>query len=423
MIAAVALAAALAAPAQTAGALPGGGTYIVHRDTTARTASIELWFRAPSAGFNYDSPGIARVSLAALAASAPPHGSSLAELVKRDGGALQIAAYTDIEMIGATVPAWQATSIAHAMTATFFAPAVTDSGLRAAVRDSVIVATARQYDAGQVLRDALFARLFSTGPAHYAPVPPPATLAKISAADVRNFAVRAFRQPNAILSIAGNVESGILSSVRTGIAQNTTAEPLVDSTASAGAQATISARVGGLGFAWAGPPISDARAATAMDFIGDYLFDPDAGTLARTMAANSKSTEAPFVDGNYITLHNPGALIVTLEGNVPAGARDQVLQSIAAMKTPLSPAAFTAAKNAFEYHIRQQLETPGGIADNAGWYAAEGNAAYAPGDVSAMYLQALQSLDAGYVASIAAKYLQNPVIVQALTAPQGGTST
>jgi hypothetical protein len=53
----------------------------------------------------------------------------------------------------------------------------------------------------------------------------------------------------------------------------------------------------------------------------------------------------------------------------------------------------------------------------------EGNPSYAPGDGSAEYFKAAQSLDAGYIAEIARKYLQRPAIVQLLTSPRGGTTT
>ena len=401
--------------------LPGGGTVIVHRNPAVRTASIELWFRAPSAGFDEQKPGIARLSLAAVAASAPPHGTTLVELIKRDGGALSIAAYNDMVSIGAEVPAWQAPSVLRAMTAAYFTPSITADGLRAATRDSAIVATAHEYDASAILRDALFARLFADGPGHIAPVPEPVAFTRISSVDAQTFATRAFRQSNAIVTIAGNVDQSIESSVRSTIAATPPApEPQLPWAASAQtADATISAKVGGIGVAWTGPPITDERAATAMDFIGDYLFDPIDGVLARSM---SSGADAPFISGNYITLHDPGVLVVTVEGNVPSDARERVLNAALAMGTPLGRDAFAAAKNAFLFHIRQQLATPSGIADNAGWYASEGNAAYAPGDDSGAYLQAAQSLDAGYVASVAAKYLRHPSIVRALTGPANGQS-
>ena len=62
------IAAALRAPCrsrraaqQQTGALPRGGTYVLDPDPTIGTAAIGLWFRAPGAGYDNASPGIARL--------------------------------------------------------------------------------------------------------------------------------------------------------------------------------------------------------------------------------------------------------------------------------------------------------------------------------------------------------------------------
>ena len=50
-------------------------------------------------------------------------------------------------------------------------------------------------------------------------------------------------------------------------------DPPFDSTLAASpASATASALIGGIGLAWIGPPITDEKASTALDFIADYLF-------------------------------------------------------------------------------------------------------------------------------------------------------
>ncbi|MFN2448870.1 MAG: insulinase family protein [Candidatus Baltobacteraceae bacterium] len=423
MIAAIALAAAVSGATQLTGALPGGSQYIMHRDTAAATAAIELWYRAPSAGYDNASPGIARLTIAALAVSARPHGSSLAEIVKRSGGYLSIDVYSDIAMIGANVPSWQAPAVLKALTSTYFSPAITDAGLKAALRDSTIVAAQQQYDAPQVLQNALFERLFAAGAAHYAPVPSTqAAFSKIAPQDLRAFAARALREQNAVLSIAGNVDAGILANIpRLSAAQAAPADPPFDSTPSGAAvDATVAAPVAGLGIAWLGPPIADAKAATAMDFIADYLFDPSYGALASALQQTNGDL---FISGQFITLHRPGVLIATIGGANANAARAQVLQAAAAMSKPLEGKVFEAARNAFVYRILAESQTPASHADNAGWYAVEGDAGYAPGDESRRYLHIANSLDAAYVASVAAQYLQHAAIVQLLTAAAPGSST
>jgi hypothetical protein len=73
---------------------------------------------------------------------------------------------------------------------------------------------------------------------------------------------------------------------------------------------------------------------------------------------------------------------------------------------------FEAARTGFEYHIFSQIQTPLTRADNFGWYAAEGNLPYAPGNDSGAYLRAARSLDPAFIAETVRKYLQHPSIVE-----------
>jgi predicted Zn-dependent peptidase len=403
-------------PAADSGTLPSGGTYVVRRDLTAPTAAIELWFRAPGAGYDSQYPGISRLALTALAASRPTsHGTSLAELVRGLGGTLTLNVYPDIAMVGVSVPSWEAANVARALTAAYFSPSISDDGLKAALRDCAIAGTEARFDAERLLQDALFAHLFASGPAHYAPTPTTAQdFSKIPATDVRSFAARAFRAQNAFLSIAGGVDDKALPKILAvpALHQARTAasgDAPIDSTLSnRTADVTQDASVSGLGFAWTGPPISDEKAATAMDFIADYLFDPDHGTLANATRKNKNV----LVNGQFITLHNPGVLLLTISGTGASAMRRQVVDAVNAMRRPLDQKTFDAARAAFEYHIFSQIQTPLSRADNFGWYAAEGNLPYAPGNTSGTYLQAARSLDPGFVADTVNKFLQHPSIVE-----------
>jgi predicted Zn-dependent peptidase len=406
---------------QRTGALSGGGTYILRRDASAPTASVELWYRAPGAGYDNATPGVSRLAITALAASAPPHGRSLAELVTRLGGSLSINVYPDIAMVGASVPVAQAPGVLRALTHAYFEPAITTDGLKAALRDCAIGAAEAQFEPEHVLQDALFARIFTAGPAHFPPTPGSARdFTKIPESAVKAFAARAFRRQNAFLTVSGGVDAGILGSLEAAAGAKSAADAPIDSTlTNAPINAVQGAQIAGLGFAWVGPPIADAKAATAMDFIADYLFDADHGTLAQ--AVRTKQADA-FVNGQFITLHKPGVLLVTVAGGDANAARSQILAAAASMTKPLDEKTFAAARNAFEYHIMSQTQTPAARADNFGWYAAEGNPGYAPGDESGEYVKAVESLDPGYVAEVARKYLQNPAIVQ-LLAGEHGTGT
>lgn len=406
---------------ESTGALTGGGTYIMHRDAIARTTAMELWFRAPAAGPDGKYPGISRLAITALAASRPPHGSSLAEQVNRAGGSLTINVYPDIAMIGVSVPSSEASQILRTLTSSYFSPLITSEGLRAALRDCAVAAAESRFDSERVLQDALFAQLFTGGPAHYPPTPSSAAdFANIPDDQVRAYATHAFRQNNAVLSLAGAVDDKVLADVRTGNAGAPPDVPFDSSVTASPAATAKSGPVPALGYAWAGPPISDAKAATALDFIADYLFDSDHGTIAR--AIQSAHTDA-FVNGQFITLHNPGVLLVTISGINTPEVRRQIAGAVSSMQNPMDSAAFDSARKAFEYHIFSQSQTPLSRADNYGWYAAEGNANYAPGAASGDYIKAVDSLDPASVAQAARTYLQHPAVVQIISSEQKGATT
>ncbi len=389
-----------------------------HDDPSAATTAVELWYRAPSAGYDFKSPGIARMALAAAVASKTAGGSSLSEIVNRLGGSLSIQVFPDISMVGASVPAASAPAVLRAMSGAFFNPVITAAGLKIAAQDSAVAAASQRYDSALTLQDALFAQIFSQGPAHYAPVPAAAEFAKISPADVQAFASRAFRKSNAIFSLAGNVSDALKAAVPPPVAALDSA-PLDSTPAGVPGEANAAAPVPGMGFAWTGPRISDARAATAMDFIADYLFDPDRGTVTR--ATRSRNV---FAGGQFVTLHDPGVLLVTLSGETAAALQQPVLDAVSAMAQPLDAATFSKAREAFLYHIMSQIQTPMQRADDAGWYAAEGNAQYAPGDPSDTYVNAVNSLDPQFVAQVARMYLQRPAIVRLIqSSPGGATAT
>ncbi|HEX5274248.1 MAG TPA: hypothetical protein VFW34_03155 [Candidatus Rubrimentiphilum sp.] len=388
-----------------------------HEDPAAATTAVELWYRAPSAGYDLKSPGIARVALAATVASKIAGGSSLSEMVNRLGGSLSIQVFPDISMVGANVPAGSAPAVLRAMTAAFFNPVITDAGMKIAVQDSGVAAASQLYDSAQTLQDALFAELFSEGPAHYAPVPATAQFAKIAPADVQAFASRAFRRSNAILSIAGNV-SDALKAAEPQPAGALDAPPFDSTPVVTPGETSASAPVPGMGFAWTGPRIADTRAATAMDFIADYLFDPDSGTVIRA----ARSQRDAFAGGQFVTLHDPGVLLVTLSGGSAAALQQPVLDAVSAMAQPLDAATFAKARKVFLYHILSQIQTPMQRADDAGWYAAEGNAQYAPGDPSDTYVNAINSLDPQFVAQVARTYLQRPAVVRLIQSSPGGST-
>lgn len=402
----------LAADEPTNGSLPHGGNYVLYRDQTIPSAAIDVWFRAPGAGYDNAAPGIARIAATAAATSTLESGKSLFALIRSVGGRLTINVYPDIIGISAVVPSSAGRRVIAAMSAAYFAPSITDSALETAKKDAAVLSVARKYSSDDLLHDALFAQLFASGPNHYPPLPDSLSdIKKISVSDVKSFAKRAFRSANATMSLAGNVDPTWLDAVTSG-APGSADAPVQSTVSNAPENANITGNVAGVGIAWKGPAISDERAATAMDFIADYLFRDQTGTVSKAISLASGN----YVSGQFITLHDPGVMLVTIGGDKPADLKQTVLDAVSKLSTPLDTKTFEAARAAFIYHLAVDTQLPIEQADNLGWYAAEGNPSYAPSDPASSYWQHAKDLDPAYVASVVKQYLAHPVVIQ-LTAP------
>jgi predicted Zn-dependent peptidase len=405
---------AAVASTQVQGALPRGGSYVLDSDPTIAAAAVGLWFRAPGAGYDNGTPGISRIAATAAAAAPLASGKSLVELVHSVGGELSISVYPDIVGIGAVVPSEAAKRVVAAMTAAYFAPTIDDAAVNKAQRDAAVHAVEERYSSDLTLHDLLFAQIFADGPAHYPPLPDSvAALAHIQLASVSAFAKRAFRSSNAVLTLSGNVDSSSIQDVTDGDGKTATDAPF-DSTLdrSPAPSTTAQGKVSGLGIAWVGPPIADERAATALDLVADYLFCDETGVVSKALEKS-----ASYADGQFITLHDPGIMLVTIGGDDAKAAKDRVLAEIAKLEVPLDPQTFAAAREAFLYHIASDTQTPPQQADNLGWYAVEGGASYAPGASDGAYERAARDLDPQYVAGIVRRYLRSPVTVNLITAP------
>ena len=130
---------------QQHGALPHGGSYVLDPDPTIAAAAVDLWFRAPGAGYDDASPGISRLAATAAAAVPLASGKSLVELVHSVGGVLTIDVYPDIVGIGAVVPSSSARRVIAAMTAAYFSPAIDDASVKTAQRDAAVLAVQQRY--------------------------------------------------------------------------------------------------------------------------------------------------------------------------------------------------------------------------------------------------------------------------------------
>ena len=400
------------------GSLPHGGTYTIYADPTIGTTAVDLWFRAPSDGYAHDAPGVARLAATAVAASKLESGKSLVELVHSVGGRFAISVYPDLVSVSAVVPANAARRAIAALTSAYFAPTVDEASLKTAQRDAAVLAVQQRYSSDAVLHNAIFAQLFAGSPNHVTPLPDTvAELTRLSVAQVASFAKRAFRSANGMLSVAGNADAANVDAVTAGAAGSADA-PIDSRRDTAPQSATISANVSGVGLGWIGPAIADERAATALDFVADYLFRDETGLVSKALATGNDT----YAQGQFITLHDPGVMLVTIGGTKTDAAQKQVLDAIAKLEAPLDPATFAAAREAFLYHLAADTIHPGEIADTFGWYAMEGNAAYAPGAPNGAYWQNARALDPAYVAKIVKQYLGQPVVVKLLATSKESSS-
>jgi predicted Zn-dependent peptidase len=258
-----------------------------------------------------------------------------------------------------------------------------------------------------VIENALGAALFASGPFHDGTLPT-AGIADVTVERVRGYAERAFRPANAILILAGNVDAAALRSVAARSGDTSAAKP-EPAAAAAPAPRTAETQpltrtgiISGTGLGWLGPPIADERTATALDFLADALFAPKTGTVAKALGTRKAS-----VTGKFVTYHDPGVFLVTITGDDAAAARPIVEQAVAAAATPMGATAFEAARAAFVYRLLAAMDTPAEVADTFGWYAVEGDAAYAPaeGGLQGRYFSLAAALTPASVAQAAARYL------------------
>ncbi len=177
------------------------------------------------------------------------------------------------------------------------------------------------------------------------------------------------------------------------------------------------ANVSGIGLGWAGPPIADESAATAMDFLADALFAPRVGIVAKALAGRRASAT-----GRFVTFHDPGVFLVTVTGPDAAAARPVVERAVAATLEPMSEGSFATARAGYVYRLLGAMETPADLSSVFGWYAVEGDAPYAPSEAAGdgRYFRLAAALTPQSVARVAARYLGPPPAVVVLSPPLAG---
>lgn len=448
VLAALSLAVAIAVPAvasasasQLSGALDSSGrradglTYRVIGGGASPTEAIEVWLRCPADGYDGKRPGIARLAALSIVES-KAHGFSLRDIARDNGGLVTVQVFPAATEIGIVVPAYLAGPAQAALLADVFQPALEDAAFKngkVRLAEELALATAEPDNA---LRERLFNVMFSDGPYADSTYGTAAQIASATLADAQTFIGQAYRPERAIAASAGLDASDALGEIATSGTMINRSVPAL-TLAGAGdvpsstlraayAPATLPAGVthgvSAVALGWPGPPITDQRAATAMDFLSDYLMGDPMGTV--TQALKSAQPDAQF-DGQFITLENPGIMFAGVWGS-DIDRQAAVTAIRAAVKrvvdAPLSDAEFAQAALAYRTRLLHDMSSPQSLADNLGWYFAQGAPAYTPVALtvgSGDYVTSADSLTAGYVHDIARRYLSAEPAVVALPESSG----
>lgn len=403
---------------------PNGLTTLVRRSPGSGAVAIELWVRCPSDGWTSTEPGIAR--LAAFSVSeAGSAGKSLRDRVRAAGGDLSVSVFQTATEFAILAPPFAATELQDALLQSVFAHPIDDGALSAAKTRLAEQQAAASSTTVEVLREAAFGALYAAGPMHASTFGDADSVKSASLDSVRQFAADSYVPANVIAVDVGNADTDALdarlgsATIAGGVAKtippSTPAAPPATPLVLTPAQADVP----GVALAWLGPPIADRRAATAMDFLSDYLADTRAGVLA---GAATRAHAGIDFEGQFVTLQSDGAFLVSA-----SGAGIDATAMVASIRSALAPtiahalgrADFARALSAYEARLLRQMDSPQSLADNFGWYFAEGAPAYAPSatdlTLGGEYFATAGSLTPDYVRDIAQRYLGGPPAIVEVT--------
>jgi hypothetical protein len=430
-------AATSAAALEEIGQRPDGLSYRVVGGGASPTEAIEIWVRCPANGFDGAHPGIARLA-ALTVADTDAGGASLRDLARQNGGDVTVQVFPAATEIGIVVPAYLAGPAQDEMLTRVLHPTIDDKALKnAKLRMAEDLSLARA-EPDIFLREQMFAHLFADGPYRDSTFGTAATLEKTTLVDVQAFLADAFRPARSIAASAGLGSLDAFGAIATSgaaiviqgdnpihrplplVASADQGQPMPRSTvrvsfAPVSLPAGTSNGVSAVALGWIGPPISDERAATAMDFLSDYLMRDGYGTCAKAFAASQAN--ATF-DGQFITLQDPGILFAGVWG---AGLdRQRAATTIRAevqrvVDAEIPGPEFAQAVIAFRAHLLHDMDGPQPLADNVGWYFAQGAPAYTPAELmsgTGDYDAAAKSLTPAFVHATARRYLSSdPALV------------
>ncbi len=401
--------------------LSDGLTLVTRQATASPTTALEVWIRCPASGYGASRPGLARLTALAIVEE-QVGGSSLRDDARAAGAQVAVSVYHESTEIAIVAPAYVSPALLDKLVHETQHPQLDQKAFDAARQRLAAQQVASMDMPDEVLRDSLFAHMFSSGPMHDSSFGDPKTLTGLALSDVTAFAGRAYVPADEIVVVVGAVNSSDVSA-RVQPTATTAGSPaaIPNSTVAPYSDAPLSIsrdalNVGGVAIGWVGPPIADQRAATAMDFLSDYLANPTEGVLSKIVNAADATTD---FSGQFVTLRNPGVFYVTASGSkldptITTGViRDAVRN---ALHRPMSADEFNRARTAYINHLLSSMQTSQGLADNYGWYFSQGALPYSPSDtdvaLSGQYFQEVSSLTPDYVYSVASRYLQaRPAVI------------
>ena len=400
------------APGETR--LSDGLTTVVRQATGSGAVVLEIWVRCPSDGWSGSQPGIARLAAFAVV-SAKVDGNSLRDLVRADGGQLSVSVFQTSTEFAILAPANSAPDLLDSFLRRIFHPTLDDAALDEAKSRLAEQQASVAQSSDALLREGVFSTLYSAGPLHASTFGDAAAIKAATLSDARDFATRSYVPGSSIFVAVGNASVATLSARLAAAApKSAPTASLPQSSAAAAPAAPVAlppaqADVPGVALAWLGPRASDARAATAMDFLSDYLADVKAGTLSQ--AATRLRPTFSF-NGQFITLGDPGIFFVSTSGEgldplaVSRGLEDAMRPILSGS---MSKEAFAQALGAYETRLLRQVNSPQGIADNYGWYFVQGVPEFTPGATNAAlggaYFETAASLTPDFVHDVAKRYL------------------
>ena len=440
----IAGAATLAAPALSSPALAGpelapgetvladGLTMEVRHATGSGSVALEIWIRCPASGWTSSQPGIARLTALAVV-DAKSGNTTLRDIVRSHGGEVGVSIFQTATEFVVLSPADQATALEDALMRAVFRASIDAAAIdRAKTRLAAEQALSAQSSAA-VLRDKVFATIFASGPLHDATLGDAKLLESVSLTEVRDFAARSYVPGASAVIALGNADAGVLRAHIAAASPTSGAGSSMPASAIAGPPAQPISLTNpdvdapGVALAWSGPPITDRRAATAMDFLSDYLTEPRTGAFANAAAA---TTAGAAIDGQYVTLEQPGLFYVSATGTgVDPAAMAKSLRNALdqLLARPMAQDRFATALSAYETRLLRQMDSPQGLADNYGWYFAMNAPSYAPSatDVSlgGEYFASASSLTPDFVRDVARRYLGAAPVVITIAPAKASTAS